>query len=418
MTSSSVLHIRGGEIPERFALGHSVVPPASRTPGFRHSELLIREGRIHAVEPSLEAASAAVLDATGCLILPGFVDVHVHGAVGYDTMDADTDGLAAMARFYAGHGVTGFLATTMTAPHRDILEAVRAAAVYYSTQRPGARLLGVHLEGSFISPHFPGAQKPGDIREPDLAEFEELADAGPVRMITLAPEQPGAHDLINAAQRRQIAAVAGHTSATYDEFEAAVEAGITQATHTYNAMSGLHHRRPGTLGAVLSDDRVYAQLIADNIHVHPAAMRIFARCKPIDRTVLITDAMRAAGMAPGQYGLGGQTVTVADGACRLEDGTLAGSVLTLEKGLSNFMQAAGLSIGAAWPAASRTPTASIGLDSELGRIEPGYLGDLTIVDSALDVVATVVGGEVAYLRDAERLSGNGRHDDATRAGRQ
>lgn len=412
MIDNSTLHIRGGEVPEQFALGHSVVPPASRTPGFRHSEILIRDGRIKSVEPSLEGDSAPVLDATGCLVLPGFIDVHVHGAVGYDTMDADTKGLQAMAAFYARHGVTGFLATTMTAPRSATLDAVRAVAAYDPAASKGARLLGVHVEGPFISPVFPGAQKAEDIRDPDLAEFEALAEAGPVRMITLAPERPGAQSLIREALRRKITVTAGHTNATYEEFEAAVEAGVTQATHTYNAMSGLHHRNPGTLGAVLSDDRVFAQLIADNIHVHPAAMRILARCKPIDRTVLITDAMRAAGLPPGEYDLGGQTVTVQDGACRLEDETLAGSVSTLEKGLANFMQAAELSIADAWPAASRTPAASIGLDKEWGSIAAGYYGDLTVLDANLGVVATVVGGDVAYLRDAERLSSDGGHDHA------
>ena len=222
-------------------------------------------------------------------------------------------------------------------------------------------------------------------------------------MITLAPEQPGAHELIRIAVKQGVTVVAGHTNATYEEFEAGVDAGVSQATHTYNAMSPLHHRRPGALGAVLSDDRVFAQLIADNIHVHPAAMSILARCKPIERTVLITDAIRAAGMAPGKFDLGGQSVIVKNGSCRLADGTLAGSILTLEIGLSNFVRAAGLSIAEAWPAASRTPAASIGIDGQYGSICAGYGGDLTVLDADLDVVATVVNGMVVYLRDDARL---------------
>jgi N-acetylglucosamine-6-phosphate deacetylase len=412
MMEGPVLHIRGGEIPVGFSHSDSVVPPASHTSGFRHSEILIRDGVIRAVEPILDTFGDPVLDASGCLVLPGFIDVHVHGAMGHDTMDASVSGLQEMAAFYARHGVTGFLATTMTAPHAATLDAERAAAAYTPAASGGARLLGVHLEGPFLSPAYPGAQRAGDIREPDLAEFTELVEAGPVRMITLAPERPGAHALIREALRRGIIVVAGHTDATYEQFEAAVDVGVSQATHAYNAMSGLHHRRPGTLGAVLSDDRVYAQLIADNIHVHPAAMRILARCKSIDRTVLITDAMRAAGLSPGQYDLGGQTVTVQDGACRLEDGTLAGSVLTLETGLANFMKAAGLSIAEAWPAASRTPAASIALDNEWGSVAAGYYGDLTVLDAALEVVATVVGGAVVYLRDAARLAGDRGHDHA------
>jgi N-acetylglucosamine-6-phosphate deacetylase len=403
MAASNALHIRGGEIPEQFAQSGAGVPTASHTPGFRHSEVMIQDGRIAAVEPSLDGSPAPVLDAGGCLVLPGFIDVHVHGAVGYDTMDASQTGLNAMAEFYAQHGVTGFLPTTMTAPHADTLAAVINVARCDPLPHGGARILGVHLEGPYISPAFPGAQKPEDIREPSIAEFVELAEAGPVRMITLAPEQPGAHDLIREAVGRGTVVVAGHTNASYDELEASVEIGVTQATHTYNAMTGLHHRRPGTLGAVLSDDRVYAQLIADNIHVHPAAMRILARCKTVARTVLITDAMGAAGMEPGQYELGGQSVTAADGACRLADGTLAGSVLTLETGLANFAAAAGLTLGESWPSASHTPAASLGLAGEYGSISNGHCGDLTVLDHSMRVVATVVAGDVVYLRDEGRL---------------
>jgi N-acetylglucosamine-6-phosphate deacetylase len=361
-------------------------------------------------------AAATTLDAGGCTVLPGLIDVHVHGAVGHDTMDADPAALAAMAGFFARHGVTGFLATTMTADPAATLAAVQAVSAYLRDPAPGARVLGVHLEGPYISPKYPGAQLAGQIRDPDLGEFAALSAAGPVRMITLAPEQPGAHALIRAARAQGIVAVTGHTAATYDACAAGIEAGVTQATHTYNAMTGLHHRQPGTLGCVLSDDRVYAQLIADNVHVHPAAMNILARCKGVARTVLITDAMRAAGLPPGSYDLGGQRVTVEHGECRLDDGTLAGSVLTLEVGLANFLAATGLPLEAGWPAASLTPADSLGLAHEVGRIAPGYRADLVLLDAALEVVATVVGGQVVYLRDAGRLRGDRRHDHPGCAG--
>ena len=345
-------------------------------------------------------------------MLPGLIDVHVHGAMGADTMDADTGGLARMARFFAHHGVTAFLATTMTADHASTLAAVQSvAAVGPQPHVNGATCLGVHLEGPYISPHYPGAQLSDAIRPADLDEFAELVAAGPVRMITLAPEQPGGLDLVREAVRRGIVAVAGHTAATYEQCEAGIAAGITQATHTYNAMTGLHHRRPGTLGSVLTNDAVYAQLIADTIHVHPAAMRVLARCKGVARTVLITDAMRAAGLPPGRYALGGQPVTVTDGECRLADGTLAGSVLTLEKGLANFLAAAGIDLATGWPASSASPAASLGLLDERGQLTPGSHADLVLLDSALTVVATVVGGRVVYLRDVERLDGDGRDHD-------
>ena len=361
--------------------------PGEYVHGFVTGAVRIVSGHIAEVAPRLDPGSMPELDATGCTLLPGLIDVHVHGAAGYDTMDASQEALQAMAAFFARHGVTAFLATTMTAPHAETLAAVRGAAAY----RPesGARLLGVHLEGPYLSPKFPGAQLAEAIRLPDPAEFHELADAGPVCMITLAPEQLGAPALMAAARERGIVVVAGHTDATYTEIESAVDLGLNMATHTYNAMSGLHHRKPGTLGAVLSDDRIYAQLIADNIHVHPAAMDILARCKGPDRTVLITDAMRATGLPEGEYDLGGQMVTVREDQCRLADGTLAGSVLTLERGLANFMAASGWPLDKAWPAASRTAAPRAWARSRNGVNRPRVFG---------------------RSGASERTSGRGRHD--------
>jgi N-acetylglucosamine-6-phosphate deacetylase len=400
------LHILNGAIPAEF----THVRPATADPepaGFRRASIALAGDRIEGTAAPGWYAGRRRLDASGCLVLPGFVDVHVHGAAGHDTMDltmdAGVDGLRPMAQFYARHGVTSFLATTMTASAEATLAAVRGVAAAMGKTNGGARPLGIHLEGPFLSPRFPGAQRADHIRPPDLAEFRRLVEAGPVRMITLAPEQPGAPELIAEARRRGIVVVMGHTAATYEQAEEGVNLGVSQATHTYNAMTGLHHRQPGTLGAVLSDDRVFAQLIADNIHVHPAAMKVLARCKGAQRTVLITDAMRAAGLAPGVYDLGGQRVTVRNGQCRLDDGTLAGSVLTMERALANFVQASGWSLAEAWAASSRTPAASIGLDGELGSIAPGYRADLVLFDNELEVVATLVGGKVVYLREPERF---------------
>ncbi len=366
--------------------------------------LTIRGGRIASVNEAPDAA-LPTLDVSGCTILPGFIDLHVHGGAGHDTMDATPAALAAMAAFFAQHGVTAFLPTTMTAPHVDIRRAVAAVGAL-STQSPdGARMLGVHVEGPYISPVYPGAQPASFIRPPELAEFAELLRAGPVRMITLAPEVRGADALIAAAQDAGVIAVWGHTNATYEECARAAGLGITQATHTYNAMSPLHHRKPGALGATLLLDTIYAQLIADNIHVHPGAMALLARCKGIERTVLITDAMRAAGLPDGAYELGGQGVTVQNGACRLADGTLAGSILTMDQALVNFMAATGLGLATAWPVTSRTPAQALGLAAEFGSLAVGYQCDLVLLDADLAVVATVVGGEVVYLREAGRLKG-------------
>jgi N-acetylglucosamine-6-phosphate deacetylase len=381
-------------------------------------QLAIAGERIVRVGDAPPSHSRATLDATGCTVLPGFIDVHVHGGAGADVMDADPLALARMARFVAQHGVTAFLPTTVTADASSTLAAVRAvAAAGTHPHANGAAVLGVHLEGPYISPRFPGAQPVAAIRQPDLAEFDTLCAAGPVRMITLAPEVAGGMALVKKAHATGIVVVTGHTAATYAECEEAVAAGVTQATHTYNAMSGLHHREPGTLGSVLTNDRIYAQLIADNIHVHPAAMHVLMRCKGVARTILITDAIRAVGLPPGRYELGGQHVTVSEGAtgrvgeCRLDDGTLAGSVLTLEVGLANFNAATGLTLAESWPTVSLTPATSLGLEATRGKLAVGYVADVTLLDSAGEVVATVVGGRVVYLRERERLRADGGDHD-------
>ena len=398
--SFAQLHIRQGVVPTEFAPQDNPTPDMA---GFTQADLHLIGDQISRVGAVTVAGASAILDATGCYVLPGFIDVHVHGGAGYDTMDGSVEGLATMANFFAQHGVTGFLATTMTAPHQEILHAVAAVGQWEPQASNGARLLGLHDEGPYISLKFPGAQPAAYIRPPSLPEFAELLAAGPVRMITLAPEVTGAAELMAMARQHGVVTVWGHTDATYEICVWAAERGITQATHTYNAMSGLHHRKPGVLGATLTIDSIYAQLIADNIHVHPAAMNVLARCKGVERTVLITDAMRAAGLPAGDYELGGQPVTVKDGSCRLADGTLAGSILTMERALANFMAASGLSLAAAWPATSRTPAQSLGLDHQLGALKPGYRADVVLLDAQLQVVATVVGGQVVYLREPARF---------------
>lgn len=403
------LTIWGGVIPAEFA-SQTKATEADSPPGFCRQDLQIREGRIASLSApeTRRAAASTTLDATGCIVLPGFIDLHIHGVSGHDIMDATPDTLAAISEFLVSHGTTAFMPTTMTATPAETLAAVANVGAWQALAnsgagKKGARLLGVHLEGPYLSPHFPGAQPATHIRPPDLAEFRTLCMAGPVRMMTLAPEQPGAHNLIAEALAHGVTVVVGHTNATYEECQAAIDLGATQATHTYNAMSGLHHRRPGVLGAVLSDARVFTQLIADNVHVHPAAMKILAACKGAARTILITDAMRATGLPPGEYELGGQAVTLQEGACRLADGTLAGSILTMDRALVNFMAATGWPLAEAWPITSRTPARAIGVDDTLGGLWPGYWADLVLLDRELEVVATVVGGEVVHLGETERL---------------
>lgn len=398
--SAHSLLIRNATVPRNALRGAtiSVNPIDAEAHAYTTVDIAISQGRIQQITSSALAAPPTVpdveqIDATGYTVLPGFIDLHVHGGAGHDTMDATPEALAEMARFFAQHGVTAFLPTTITAPHEQIVRAIANVAAQANEPIAGARILGLHVEGPYISPKFPGAQPVSAIRPPNVAEFLELVAAGPVQMITLAPEEVGADELIAVAREHGVTVVWGHSDATYEQCVEAAAKGVTQATHTYNAMSGLHHRRPGVLGATLTIDTIFAQLIADNIHVHPAAMELLARCKGVERSILITDAMRAAGLPDGEYDLGGQTVTVQDGACRLADGTLAGSILTMDQALKNFMAATGLSLAEAWPATSRSAAQSLGIDGEFGSICVGYWGDLVVLDEALQIVRTMIGGE-------------------------
>lgn len=376
--------------------------------GFVTQNIHIENKRIKAVNGHPAVRTGRQLMADGWIALPGFIDVHVHGGSGADTMDGTLTSLQNISRFFVQHGVTSFLPTTMSAPHTEIVAAVKAVNQFLSIEDEatdgGARILGIHIEGPYISAQFPGAQSVDHIRSPNPNEFRELTDCGNVLMITIAPEELGAHQLIQMARERGVTVVLGHTNATYEESLTAISMGVSQATHTFNAMVGLHHRHPGALGAVLSHDQVFAQIIADNLHVHPAAVKILCRSKGVDRTILITDAISASGLGDGEYSLGGQSVSVVDGECRLADGTLAGSTLTMDQALRNFMSATELPLIEAWPASSRTPAVSLGLGGRLGNLLPGYSADLVLLDSTCSVVATIAGGEVVFLPNRERIS--------------
>lgn len=398
MTSLTILNVA---VPAPSAGTRTSAPQ----PGFMRQNIYISDGIFQAVNEQFSQNTATVLDGDGLVALPGFIDIHVHGGAGFDTMEGSQRALDNIRRFQTSHGVTAFCPTTMTAPQPTLLKAIGAVAEWKKSEleaQAGARVLGVHVEGPYISRHYPGAQPVEHIRPPDLREWQELLETGPIALLTLAPEEPGAEDLIRKALGTGVVVVLGHTNATYEECLRAATLGATQATHTYNAMSGLHHRRPGTLGAVLCCDQIDAQLIADNVHVHPAAMKILARCKGTERIILITDAMSAAGLDDGNYTLGGQLVTVAEGECRLSDGTLAGSVLTMEEALKNFMAATGLSLAEAWPTSSLNAARALGLADRLGSIESGHWADLVLLNAELEVAATIVGGQIAHLSTSHK----------------
>jgi N-acetylglucosamine-6-phosphate deacetylase len=340
---------------------------------------------------------ATMLDVHGGTVAPGLIDIHVHGGAGHDVMDATPQALQGMAEFFAAHGVTSFLPTTVTAEQAALLAAIENVAQCQRKYQGGARILGIHLEGPYISAAYPGAQPVQHIRPADPAEYTQCFIHGNVRLISLAPEIPENQALIEYAAGQGAAVAVGHSAATYDDVMGSVQRGLNQACHTFNGMSGLHHRQPGAIGAVLTCDEIYAQAIVDLVHLHPAVVKLLIRAKGIERTVLITDAMRAAGLSDGEYELGGQSVTVSQGKVHLTYGnSLAGSVLTMDQALRNVVQVTGLSLAEALPMATSVPAHSIGLGHEVGSLLPGYVADLVIFDRNLNVQATVVQGRVVY----------------------
>ena len=392
--------------------GGKVVTPDDLLPG----HTLVLDGpRIAAVEAGDRppGPDERAIDARGCWVVPGFIDLHVHGSDGHDVMDATVDAIHGMARFFARHGVTTYLPTTMTASRAATLAAIENVA-RCPQPADGAHHIGVHVEGPYVNPEYRGAQLLDHIRLPDPTEYAAWWPAGVVRLITLAPELAGANELIEQARSHGAVVTAGHSAATYEQVEAAVERGLDQATHTFNAMPALHHREPGLLGAALTDDRIYAQLITDGIHVHPAVTKLLVRAKGAARTILITDAMRATGLLDGTYDLGGQAITVKEGVARTATGNLAGSTLTYDAGLRNIVRFTGLPLVAALPMATSAPAAALGLAGKKGVLRAGADADVTILDTNLHVQATIVAGEIVYqsqefgqrnAQDASRATG-------------
>ena len=344
------------------------------------------------------------MDAAGCLVLPGFADVHVHGGGGADFMHGTPDAVRHIAHTHARHGTTSLLATTLTGS-RDATDAAIRAARAVMEAGPGdgeARVQGVHLEGPYICAAKRGAQPAEFVRPPDTEELAHwIALSGNmVRKITLAPEVAGAEAVIRLAQAHGITASLGHTNATAAEVEAAVGWGAASATHVFNAMRPLHHREPGAAGASLARPELVCEVIADGVHLAPLVVRLIVAAKGSHGAVLITDAIEGASMPDGAYTLGGQAVFVENGTAAFADGTLAGSVLTMSRAFTNLRRfAPAVSLPDAALMSSGNALRQMGLDDKYGAIAPGMTADLVILHPETgEVEATLVGGQVAYRR--------------------
>ena len=341
--------------------------------------LTLESGHITAVASRATAAldpTARHLDYPGATLAPAFFDVHIHGAAGHDVMEATPESLTAVSRFLASRGTGRFLATTVTAPLDAILTSLSGLAKLIrqaeSTPLPGAQPVGIHLEGPFLSHLKRGVHPPAHLLEPEIALFDRLYDAaeGHIRLLTLAPELPHAAEFAAHATSRGVRISVGHSNATAAETRAVLAAGATSATHTYNAMRPLDHREPGILGTVLSDDQTYAELICDGIHVAPELVKLWFRAKGNQRALLVTDAMSATGMPDGEYLLGGFAVQVANGRA-MASGVLAGSVLTLDRALQNFLAFTGTPLAEALPLLTTNPSAMTGLADPSGTLQVG-----------------------------------------------
>ncbi|BFT70294.1 N-acetylglucosamine-6-phosphate deacetylase [Paenibacillus sp. P36] len=340
--------------------------------------------------------AAETVDARGSWLLPGFIDVHVHGGYGADFMEASPETLDTITRFHAKNGTTAMLATTMTQTHEAIDRVLGEVSRYMQEPMPYAQLLGVHMEGPFISPKWAGAQDPKLMLPPQLSWLQDWHERFPqlVKQLTLAPEVEGALETIAWLRDRGIVAACGHTDASYADIQSAVGAGLSHAVHTFNAMKPLHHREPGTVGAVLTDDRISGEVIADGHHVHPAAIRLLVKAKQPDGLLLITDAMSAAGLGDGQYDLGGQAVTVQSGVARLtEGGALAGSTLTMIDALRFMVREVGVSVEEASRFASGNPARLLQLQASHGSIAQGKQADLLLVSPELELERVWIRGK-------------------------
>jgi len=364
--------------------------------------LLLQDGRISDIGlrgeplPSLPEGTVR-LDADGGYAVAGFIDVHVHGGGGFDFMTADSAELDAIARFHASHGTTGMLATTMTASRDALTGVLDRVNAYRHAAEPMryARLLGVHLEGPFVNPRWKGAQNAAYMLPPQPEWLEAWVRDYPglIRLQTLAPETDGACDYIRQLVQHGIVAACGHTDATYDQLLAAADHGLTHAVHTFNAMRPLHHREPGTVGAVLTDSRIMAEIIADGEHVHPAAIRLLLQAKGAGGVLLVTDAIAAAGMPDDAYELGGLTVVVEGGIARLADGnSLAGSTLTMAQGFRYLVETVGVTLEEASRMASLNPARQLGIADECGSLEPGKRADVLLMDDRLQLQHVLIGG--------------------------
>lgn len=363
------------------------------------SDLATCGERIAEIAPGLQSRISTgdeAVDLSGCILVPGFVDIHIHASIGVDTCDADREGLKRVAAYLATKGVTSFCPTTMTVSSEEIRAALDNVRDCMEHPGRGARIAGVNMEGPYLSIHRKGAQKGAYIRTPSWRAFQDYYEGcgGIIKLLDVAPECEGAQELIRNASRLCTVSIA-HTEADFAQAKQSFSWGITHATHLYNAMSGFNHRAPGVVGAVFDTPAVSAELICDGFHIDPAVLRITFQVLGEDRTVIISDAMRAAGVQDGDYDLGGQNVQVRGGLARLADGTIAGSTTHMHQEVKNLLSY-GVPFRQVIKSATINPARQIHEDHRIGSLEPGKYADIIALDENMDIRLVVCRGEIVF----------------------
>jgi len=335
------------------------------------------------------------VDASAKIVAPGFIDMHVHGCAGFDVTEGRRGFLEEMSKFLAKYGVTSFLPTIVTATKKKIVKAIEN--VKEGQKKKGSNVLGLYLEGPYINIEQAGAQNPRYIRDPDLSEVKEILDAAGkiVKVVALAPERVNAIQIIRELRRHGIVASAAHTSASYQEMLAAIEAGLSHVTHVFNAMSGFDRQEIGAVGAALLHDELTTELIADGVHVHPSAIKMLVKMKGYDKVILVSDAISATGLPDGKYELGGLEIFVKDGVSTLRSGVLAGSTLTLDRAVKNMVECANVPVSDAIKMATLNPARVLGVKTK-GEIKAGADADITILDRNFKVQSVMIHGELLF----------------------
>lgn len=359
--------------------------------------ILIDNGFIKTIDKNINH-DCNVIDLSKYKAIPGLIDLHIHGGNGYDTMDGTYESLNEISKFVAKHGVTSFLPTTVSASMDNIERAVINLKETMEKGVDGAEILGLYLEGPYLTEEYKGAQPPNFMRPLNLEEIQRLINlsSNNIRIVTIAPEKKGSNEVISYLKDSGIKVSIGHTNATYDEVMDAFDIGASIGVHTFNGMRGLHHREPGVVGAILNKREAFAELIADNIHVHPAVMNILYMLKGSDKSYLISDCMRAGGLEDGEYMLGEVKVIVKNSIARTQSGSLAGSRLQIIEAIKNIIDATGISLYEAVKMATSTPARVLNLDNSIGSIKENRKANITIIDDNFNIIMTIINGKIVY----------------------